>query len=55
MKGLGLGTVQKKYFCIAVIARPVMRETLRNSATFAGVDTHFSKVAAWIFKLCVPY
>ena len=55
MKGLGLGIVQKIFFFIAVIARRVMRETLRNSPTFAHVDTHFSKVAVWILKLFVPY
>ena len=55
MKGLGLGIVQKNFFCVAVIARRVMRGTLRNSETFTYVDTHFSETASWNYAIDIPY
>ena len=42
-------------FCIAVIARRVMRETLHNSETFTCVDTHFSEMASWNYAIDIPY
>ena len=45
----------EEFFCIAVIARRVMRETLRNSETFTCVDTHLSETASWNYEIDIPY
>ena len=41
----------EEFFCIAVIARRVSRETLHNSETFTCVDTHFSEPLHGIMRL----